>query len=84
MGMSLVKVSLESPIQVREGDILGIFQPSSGKSELILQFQEGLAPGHYLRPSNTPYEEFVTTGVITNYDHPLIAVEHGEDYQGSI
>ena len=78
MGMTLAEITLTDSVKVEEGDIFGIFQPNAQNSELVLQFQSGLAPGYYLRPTNTPTATFTTIGFITGHDYPLVAVRHGE------
>lgn len=83
MRMSLVELNLDNPVKVSEGDIFGLFQPNSEKSELILQFQRGLAPAHYLHPTNTPTSEFAIRGTITVYDYPLVAVQCGMLYRAT-
>ena len=75
---SLVEVQLDRPVDVKEGDILGVYQPSSEKSGFILQFQKGLAPGYYLHFTDTPTSQFVIRGVDTGHDYPLVSVEHGQ------
>ena len=78
MGMSLMEITLNEPIQVEEDDIFGIFQPKSKSSEIVLQYQSGLAPLNFLRPTNTPNGLFSMRGLIVDYDYPLVAVQHGE------
>ena len=78
--MSLIEVHLDKPVEVKAGDILGLYQPNSEKSGLILQFQKGLAPGYYLRFTDRPTSQFVLRGVGTGFDYPLVSVEHGQSY----
>ena len=78
VGMTLVEFDLNEPVALKEGDIVGIFQPRSGSGELILQFQSGSAPASYVRLINSPSETFSTRGAITNHDYPLISAH----YQG--
>ena len=78
MSMSLYEVTLNNSVKVEEGDIFGIFQPNSQRTDLVLQFQSGLAPAHYVRPTNTPTPTFTIRGVITSYDYPLVAVKYGK------
>ena len=76
--MSLYEVALNQSVKVDEGDIFGIFQPKSQDTDLVLQFQRGLVPAHYVRPTNTPTSEFTIRGVIASSDYPLVAVKYGE------
>lgn len=78
IGMSLAELHLDRPVDVEEGDILGIFQPNLEKTGFILQFQKGFAPGYYLRFTDKPTSQFVIRGVDTGYDYPLVGVEHGQ------
>ena len=78
MGMSLLEVTLNEPIKVEDGDIFGIFQPSSQKSQIVLQFQSGLAPVNYLRPTNAPTTQFTLRGIIADHDYPLVTVQYGK------
>ena len=78
MGMSLVEIDLNEPIQVEEGDMFGVFQPSSSRSELVLQFQSELAPAHYVRLTNTPSVSYSLRGSLVNYDYPLISIKYGK------
>ena len=78
MGMSLVEIAINSPVRVKQGDIFGVFQPRRQKSGLVLQFQSGLAPGHYRKLTNSPSNTFIMRSLATKYDYPLVAVETGE------
>lgn len=78
MGMSLVKFNLNEPVEVKQGDMFGVFQPGSSRSELVLQFQSGLAPAHYVRLTNSPSNKYSLRGAVINYDYPLVAADYGE------
>ena len=78
MGMSLVEIDFNEPVEVEEGDMFGVFQPSSSRSELVLQFQSELAPAHYVRLTNTPSNNYSLRGSIINYDYPLISAKYGQ------
>ena len=76
--MSLYEVTLNQSVKVEAGDIFGVFQPNAQNTDLVLQFQRGLVPAHYVRPTNTPTFEFTIRGVITNSDYPLVTVKYGK------
>ena len=76
-GMSMYEVTLNQSVKVEEGDIFGVFQPNYQKTDLVLQFQKGLAPSNYVRPTNTPTSMFTIRGVITGYDYALVAMTYG-------
>ena len=78
MGMSLVELDLNEPVEVEEGDVFGVFQPSSKRSELVLQFQSGAAPAHYLRRTNSPSEMYSLRGMMVGYDYPLVSAKYGQ------
>ena len=78
MGRTLAEITLDRAVEVKAGDFFGLFQPKKQKSELVLEFQSGLAPAHYYRPANTPTDMFALRGIITNYDYPMIGVKHGQ------
>lgn len=77
-GMSLLKLTLDSPLELPGGTLFGIFQPAIDQSDLVLQFQLGLAPDSYQCPNTAPSDLFTTTETIINNDYPLIAIEHSE------
>ena len=77
-GMSLFRLILDPPLELSEGAVFGIFQPSVDLSDLVLQFQLGLAPDSYQRPNTAPTDEFTTVETIVSNDYPLVAAEHSE------
>ena len=77
-GMSLLKLTMDPPMEVTGNTIFGIFQPSISQSDLILQYQLGRAPDNYQRPSTLPTNVFETAETNSNNDYPLIAVEHSK------
>ena len=76
--MSLLKLTMDHPVEMAGNTILGIFQPNISQSDLILQYQLGQAPGNYHLPNTQPSNMYETAETNINNDYPLIAVEHSE------
>ena len=83
-GMSLLKLTMNPPMEVTGNTIFGIFQPNISQSDLVLQHQLGRAPDNYQYPNTQPSNEFVTTQANSKNDYPLIAVEQSKLYTTSL
>ena len=83
-GMSLLKLTMNPPLEVTGSTTFGIFQPSISQSDLILQYQLGRAPDNYQYRNTQPSNEFVITQDDRNNDYPLVAVEHSKLYTTSL
>ena len=83
-GMSLLKLTMDPPVEVTGNTIFGIFQPNISQSDLVLQYQLGRAPNSYQYRNTQPSNEFVTTQANNNNDYPLVAVEQSKLYTTSL
>ena len=77
-GMSLLKLAMVPPMEVRGNATFGIFQPNISQSDLILQYQLGRAPDNYQYPNIHPSNVFVTAQANNSNDYPLVAAEHSK------
>ena len=72
------------PLEFQEGDILGVYQRSSGMMRVRVYYQETTGPANYQYSTGNvgpPLGMEVLTGpsLVTNqYDYPLVTVEIGE------
>ena len=74
LGNNVVEHSLESPMEFQKGDILGMYQPRRGDTELVFSYQVRDGPENY-RVDN-PSSTSVTLGAPDDqYDYPLVTVE---------
>ena len=79
-GMSLLKLTMDPPVEVTGNIIFGLFQPYYAESDLVLQHQLRRAPDHYQHPNTPPSNVFVTNEANINNDYPLVAIEHSKLY----
>ena len=64
--------NLSQPIQVQNGDVLGIYQPKKMNRDLILYYQKESGPPNY-----------DNDGTLTNFnDYPLVSVIFGKYFHG--
>ena len=77
-GMSLLKLTMNPPVEVRGSTIFGIFQPNISQSDLILQYQLGQAPDNYQLTNTPPTNVFEAAETNSNNDYPLVAAEHSK------
>ena len=71
---NVVEYTLSTPLEVQKGDILGVYQPKSKDSALVVYYQEGDGPVNYEEGKNSL--STVTLGNPGNqYDYPLVTVE---------
>ena len=74
----------DPPLEVHEGDILGVFQPSEDESPLTMYYQENSGPFNYGNPSggfnavDEPYTSFTISSALDQNDYPLVSVIIGE------
>ena len=70
----------EPPLEVKEGDILGVFQPNDRNSPLTIYYLENGGPANYGNPteSDQPYTSFPIDSALNQNDYPLITVVLGE------
>ena len=80
-----------SPIPVQDGDILGVWIPSTNHSRLLLLSEDrNGTTNHYLETavleSESPYDMFdiQDTLVQSQVYHPMVSVEFGKDSEGSM
>ena len=70
----VAEYTLSTPLEFQEGDILGVYQPQSQDSALVVYYQEHDGPVNYQEGSNSLSS--VTLGSPNNqYDYPLVTVE---------
>ena len=80
MAVEAYPISLTTPLSFQVGDVLGIFQPDSGKNCLRLYFESGVGPRNYYETlvNNDvvePPSDMFTLGTVLQNDLPLVAVE---------
>ena len=70
------------PLEVQEGDILGVFQPREDNSPLTIYYQENSGPFNYGNPSGNavddPYTSLTVDSALDQNDYPLVSVILGE------
>ena len=64
----------DPPLEFKEGDILGVYTPRRGQSELIVYYQEDTGPLNYGNVVNTPLSTFDLSGPNGFNDYPLVTV----------
>ena len=75
---------LNPPLEVHEGDILGVFQPRRLLSPFVMYYQENSGPFNYGNPSgggnavDEPYTSFTIDSPLSLNDYPLVSVILGE------
>ena len=75
---NVVKYNLSTPLEFKEGDILGVYQPQLNMSALVVYYQERDGPVNYREISKSALSD-VTLGTSSatdnQYDYPLVTVE---------
>ena len=73
------------PLEVHEGDVLGVFLPSDGESPLVMYYQLNSGPLNYgIRggsagsPAGEPYMSLTIGSPMPQNDYPLVSVILGE------
>ena len=73
------------PLEIQEGDILGVFQPRWSDSPLVIYYQEGSGPFNYGNRGgggsggvDDPYTSFIIDFPLDQNDYPLVSVILGE------
>ena len=77
---NVYKYSPNPPLEVQEGDVLGVFQPSKGESPFTIFFQENSGPFNYGEQSgvNEAFPSLTTDDPLDQNDYPLVSVILGE------
>ena len=72
---NVIELTLDSPIEIQEGDILGVYHPRRSDTTVIFAYQERDGPENYRVDS--PFSSTVSIdGALDNqYDYPLVSVE---------
>ena len=73
IGNNVVEYIPNPPLEFQEGDILGVYQPDDGESELVIYYQQRDGPVNYQLGSSSL--STVTLGNHFKYDYPLVTVE---------
>ena len=71
---NIAEYNLSTPLEFQEGDILGLYQPLTQFSALVVYFQEFDGPGNYEEGSN-PSSTVTLSGSPDSYHYPLVTVE---------
>ena len=72
------------PLQVKKGDVLGVFQPRSSDSPLTIYYQENSGPHNFGNPSggsgaaDDAYTSLIADTPLDHNDYPLVSVIVGE------
>ena len=80
---NVVEFAPDPPLEFQEGDILGVYQPRSRDSALVVYYQESDGPANYEEGSN-PLSSVTLGSPDNQYDYPLVTVEistHGNFLQ---
>lgn len=69
------------PLEVKKGDVLGVFQPRGGDSPLTIYYQENSGPFNYGNPSaaDNPYTSLTVDTPLSHNDYPLVSAILGEE-----
>ena len=70
---NIVEHILNTPLEFKKGEILGVYQPPRLDSALVVYYQERDGPVNYREGSSA--QSTVTLGNIDDYDYPLVTVE---------
>ncbi len=74
----MYEYTVDPPMPFRAGDVVGVFEPSSGESRIQLYFKEGQGSTIYYAFRDQPLSLFSPTAVFNEITSPLIAVEIGK------
>ena len=91
-GNGVYEFSVSPPIPVQPGDVLGVFQPWSGRSRLQVDYDSsGRSMSYYMpiesdqvEPSHSTIAIGSAQGLITDATLPLVSVEIGELSLGNV
>ena len=75
---NVVKYNLSTPLEFKEGDILGVYQPQINMSALVVYYQECDGPVNYREISTGALSDVTldtSSGTDNQYDYPLVTVE---------
>ena len=70
---TVAEYNLSTPLEFQEGDILGVYQPQSQDSALVVYYQQRDGPVNFEGGSRAL--PTVTLKTPHNYDYPLVTVE---------
>lgn len=73
MSSNVYEYTPETPLQFKEGDILGFYQPNS--TERLVYYQEDDGPVNYQEDLNYAPSTFTLGLPYSQYDYPLVTVE---------
>ena len=65
----------DAPLEFQEGDILGVYQPERGGSQLVVYYQDNSGPDNYREFNASAPSVFTLGSTITQNDYPLVTVE---------
>ena len=71
---NVAEYTLSTPLEFQEGDILGVYQPRSQDSELVVYYQERDGPVNY-EEGNNPLSTVTLDTPDNQYYYPLVTVE---------
>ena len=71
---NVAEYTLSTPLEFQEGDILGVYQPQSQVSALVVYYQERDGPVNY-QEGNNPLSTVTLGSPDNRYDYPLVTVE---------
>ena len=72
---NVAEYSLSTPLEFQEGDILGLHQPNTQNSELVVYFQEFDGPGNIYEEGPNPSSTITLSSSPDSYNYPLVTVE---------
>ena len=71
---NVAEYTLSTPLEFQEGDILGVYQPQSQNSALVVYYQQRDGPVNY-QEGNNPLSTVTLDTPGIQYDYPLVTVE---------
>ena len=76
---NVYEYSLNPPLEVQEGDVLGVFQPRENDSPITIYFQEGSGPFNYGDENiDDAFASLTVDDPLYQNDYPLVSVILGE------
>ena len=70
---NVVEFTPNPPLEFQEGDILGVYQPLSDDSALVVYYQVSGGPVNYAE-GNSPLSTVTLGAPVNQYDYPLVTV----------
>ena len=73
----VVEYTPNPPLEFQEGDILGVYQPDTDQSKLVLYYQRSTGPSSYGHVGDAPPTSMWLSNDLkfTKHDYPLVNVE---------